>query len=111
MDIKGDPDDFISKFTTFSKDHVIRMAVQEVIDNLKKDIRVGAHVKKRQIPKYYITKHNIPILYVVDLPQFWRLTYSIAEFEIKNELSALMLELMDHDQYNKRFGYFKKKSA
>jgi hypothetical protein len=111
MDIKGDPDDFISKFTTFSEDHIIRMAVQEVIDNLKKDTCVGAHVKKRQIPKYYITKHNIHVLYVVDLPQFWRLTYSIAEFEIKNELSALMLELMDHEQYNKRFGYFKKKSA
>lgn len=110
MEVKGDQDDFIPLFTGLP-DGNIKTAVQEVIDNLKKDHNIGEHIKKRDIPRYYIKKHNIPVLYLVDLPQWWRLTYSIMEFEVKNELSCLMLELMNHDQYNKRFGLFKKKSA
>jgi len=110
MELRGDQDDFMSVFRILPKGN-IKTAVQEVINNLKKNNIVGEHIKKRDIPKYYIKKHKIPILYLVDLPQYWRLTYSIMEFEVKNELSVLMLELMNHNQYNKRFGLFKKKSA
>jgi len=110
MEVRGVSDDFTAVFNNLS-DGNIRTAVQDVIDNLKKDQRPGDHIKKKDIPKYYIKKHKIPVLYLVDLPQWWRVTYSIMEFEVKNELSGLMLELMNHDQYNKRFGIFKKKSA
>lgn len=110
MEIKGDPDDFMPMFIGLP-DGNIRTAVQEVIDSLKRDQRLGEHIKKKDIPKYYIKKHKIPVLYLVDLPQWWRVTYTIMEFEVKNELSGLMLELMNHNQYNKRFGVFKKKSA
>ncbi len=110
MDVKGVNDDFTKRFNQLPKGN-IKTAVQEVIDNLKNNHMMGDHMKKKDIPKYYIKKHNIPILYLIDLPQFWRVTYSVMEFEVKNELSGLMLELMNHDQYNKRFGIFKKKSA
>lgn len=110
MDVRGDPDDFIPAFTALDKENNIRKVVQQVISSLKNNQRMGDHIKKKDIPKYYIKKHSIPSLYLVDLPQFWRVTYSIMEFEVKNELSVLMLELMNHDQYNKRFNIFKKKS-
>lgn len=110
MDVRGVSDDFTNVFTGLPEGN-IKTAVEEVIDNLKKNKRTGGdHIKKKDIPEYYIKKHNIPVLYLVDLPLFWRVTYSIMKFEVKNELSALMLELMNHDQYNKRFKIFKKKS-
>lgn len=110
MRLKAVKDDFQDAFDSLS-DNSIKRAVKDIIASLKQDNIVGEHVKKSQIPKYYIKKHNIPVLYRVALPKRWRLTYSIIEFEVKGELGALMLELMSHDQYNKRFGYYKKKSA
>ena len=110
MKLRAVKEDFQDVFDSLS-DRSIKNAVKEIIVNLKQDDIVGEHVKKNQIPKHYIRKHNIPILYRVALPKRWRLTYSIVEFEVKGELGILMLELMNHDQYNKRFGYYKKKSA
>ncbi len=110
MKLKAVKDDFQDVFDALPNGP-IKTAVKEIIAILNQDNIVGEHVKKKQIPKYYVAGHNIPGLYRVALPNRWRLTYSIVEFEVKGELGALMLELMDHDQYNKRFGYYKKKSA
>ena len=111
MNVKGDPDDFIPTFDSLPKENNIRKRVQQVIDNLEKNQKMGVHIKRRDIPQYYTRKHSIPVLYLVDLPQYYRLAYTMIKFEIKDELYALMLELMTHDQYNKRFGIFKTKSA
>lgn len=110
MKLRAVQDDFIDVFDGLS-DGPIKTAIEEAKKELKQDKIIGEHVKKKQIPKYYVTKHNIQILYRYALPNRWRLTYSIMEFEVKGELGVLLLELMDHDQYNKRFGYYKKKSA
>lgn len=110
LKIKAVQDDFKCTFDSLP-DGSIKNTVCEIISTLKSDNIVGEHVKKKQIPKYYVRKHNIQSLYRVALPKRWRLTYSIIEFEVKGEFGILMLELMDHDQYNKRFGYYKKKSA
>ncbi|MCH7967059.1 MAG: hypothetical protein IIB02_06555 [Thaumarchaeota archaeon] len=110
MKLRAVQDDFVDVLDGLS-DGPIKTAVQDTIADLKQDKILGEHVKKNQIPKYYITRHNIPILYRHALPNRWRLIYSIMEFEVKGELGVLMLELMDHNQYNKRFGYYKKKSA
>ena len=110
MKLKAVKDDFQDVFDALPNGP-IKITVKEIIAILKQDNIVGEHVKKKQIPKYYITRHNIPVLYRVALPNRWRLTYSIVEFEVNGILGVLMLELMDHDKYNKRFGYYKKKSA
>lgn len=110
MQVRAVRDDFLEIFNKLPQGP-IKNAVKEVINFLKNDNIVGEHVKKEQIPKYYTTKHNISSLYRVALPKSWRLTYSIMDFEVKGELYVLLLELMDHNQYNRRFGYYKKKSA
>ncbi|MFY9300415.1 MAG: hypothetical protein WAO91_04430 [Candidatus Nitrosotenuis sp.] len=66
---------------------------------------------KKQIPSYYITRHNVQILYRVKLPHHWRLIYTIITLHERTKPNALLLELPDHNKYDKRFGYFKKKSA
>jgi hypothetical protein len=110
MELRAVKEDFLDVFDSLS-DNVIKNAIKDVIESLKKDNIVGEHVKKNQIPKYYIKKYNIQILYRMALPKKWRLTYSIVEFEVGGEVGVLMLELMNHDKYNKRFGYYKKRSA
>lgn len=110
MKLRAVQDDFVDVFNVLP-DGPIKTAVEEAKNELKQDKIIGEHVKKKQIPKYYVTRHNIQVLYRYALPNRWRLTYSIIEFEVKGELSVLLLELMDHDHYNKRFGYYKKKSA
>lgn len=44
-------------------------------------------------------------LWKIDLVGFWRLIYTITGDEVK--IIAFVLEFMDHNKYNKLFGYKK----
>ena len=106
MEVAGDQKDFIPIFTGFKKNNSIRCEVQTVINNLKKDKIIGVHLQYKKIPKYYLDKHDVNAVYKVELPNSWRLIYGI--LTIHSEKSALMMELFNHDDYNKRFGFKKR---
>ena len=110
MDVRGDKKDFLQTYENLPKGS-IKNAVGEIIQSLKNDSIVGKHVKHEQIPQYYKQRHNVQVLYRVALPQRWRLIYTFQTFVKGEKPKVLLLELMDHDMYNKRFGYFKKKSG
>jgi hypothetical protein len=110
MDIRVDRKDFLTTYTNLPNGP-IKNVVDEVIQALKDGSIVGEHVKKKQIPQYYKQRHNVQVLYRVSLPQHWRLIYTFLTLNEGEKPRPYLLELMDHDQYNKRFGYFKKKSA
>ncbi|MGI0092556.1 MAG: hypothetical protein ACREA8_00470 [Nitrosotalea sp.] len=110
MDVVGDKRDFNPAYESLS-DGPIKNVVKEIINALKNDSIVGDHMRRNQIPQYYIRRHNIQILYRVPLPQQWRLIYTFHTFNEGEKPKALLLELMNHDEYNKRFGYFKKASS
>lgn len=110
MDVNGDKRDFYTTFASL-RDGPIKNTVEEIVESLKNDSVVGEHIPRQQIPQYYIKRHNAQVLYRIKLPQHWRLIYTILTFNEGDKPKAMLLELMDHDQYNKRFGYFKKKSA
>ncbi|MDH2908050.1 MAG: hypothetical protein PXX83_08160 [Candidatus Nitrosotalea sp.] len=110
MDVVGDKRDFNPVYEDLS-DGPIKNVVKEIIKALKNDSIVGEHIRRNQIPQYYIQRHNIQILYRVALPQQWRLIYTFHTFNEGEKPKALLLELMNHDKYNKRFGYFKKASS
>lgn len=109
MKVSGDKRDFYDVFAGLP-DGAIKNAISDVIKLLKNDSIIGQHMVRQQIPKYYVKRHNVQILYRVELPQHWRLIYTLLTIHEGDKPSVLLLELMDHDQYNKRFGYFKKKS-
>ena len=44
------------------------------------------------------------------MPEDYRLMYTIRKSHEIGDLEALFLELLSHDEYNKLFGYFRKKS-
>jgi hypothetical protein len=109
VEIRVDSRDFNKTYEKIT-DKVMLEAISQTIRSLKDDEVIGKQVRRRAIPKYYIKRHGIQTLYRVSLPHGWRLVYSIQSF-YENERTALLLEIMDHNQYNKRFGYFKKESA
>lgn len=103
MEVAGDPDDFMPVYAKLSKDSTMYNKIKDVIDDLRNDKIVGIRLKQKQIPQYYIKKHDINAVYKVDLPNYFRLIYGI--LVIHGEKKALLMELFDHKKYNKRFGY------
>ena len=63
------------------------------------------HIKQKLIPKEYRDKYGIDNLWKYDLPNGWRLLYSLGRDEI--EIIAIILEWLDHKIYERRFGYRK----
>lgn len=110
MDVAGDKRDFNHVYDGIPQGP-IKNAVNEIIQALKNDSIVGEHVLRSQIPQYYIQRHNVQTLYRVALPKQWRLIYTFHTFNEGQKPKVLLLELVDHDKYNKRFGYFKKSSS
>ena len=77
-------------------------SIKNKIDLMKENPFYGDNIKKQLIPK----KYNVPNLWRVGLTGYWRLLYTIRGDEI--EVICFVLDIMDHDEYNKLFGYKKK---
>jgi len=71
------------------------------------DIRMnpfcGIQIPKKLIPEYYIKKYKIKNLWKYNLPDAWRLIYSIEADQIK--VISIILEWLDHKSYERRFKY------
>jgi len=61
------------------------------------------HVPRGLIPKEYRQKYSIDNLWKYDLPNGWRLLYSLSRDKIF--LLAIILEWLDHKNYERRFKY------
>ena len=58
--------------------------------------------------KEYINKYQITNLFKVELPNFWRMLYTLEDGDTKIEVIAFVLDLVNHKTYNKKFGYKQK---
>ncbi len=70
---------------------------------LKADAHYGEPISKTKIPKTYKIKYGIKNLFWVNLPHGWRLLYTLTNDN--DEITAFVLDIMNHKQYNKKFGY------
>jgi len=53
----------------------------------------------------YVEKYGITNLFRVELPNFWRMLYTLTNSESEIEIIAFVLDIIDHKKYNKKFGY------
>lgn len=86
----------------------IERSLLNAIENKKNRIKANPHygesIPKKQIPAEYIQKYGVNNLFWVSLPSFWRMLYTLtASGEV--EIVAFVLDILDHDKYNKKFGY------
>lgn len=65
------------------------------------DCLYGEVVKKSRIPKALKAKYQLENLYVVDLPSFWRLLYTITRDGATRYIAVV--EIVDHETYNRWF--------
>ena len=113
LKVLAHPDDFLPFYNKLKSNPRKNKAMLEAISNVKQQLEnsnhpLGANHKKDTIPKSYIQKYNLQALYHFDMPDSYRLMYTVRRALDGKE--ALFLELLSHDEYNKLFGYFKKKS-
>ena len=73
-------------------------------NDLQKNAFCGIQIPKRLIPKEYHQKYGtLTNLWKYNLPNAWRLIYTIKRDEVI--VLSVVLEWMTHKEYEKRFGY------
>ncbi len=92
------------------KEHTEEMqllkSIRQKIELIKVNPFYGDNIKKHLIPKEYSTNYDATNLFRVELSQFWRMLYTIKGDQI--EIICFVLDIIDHPNYNKKFGYRKK---
>jgi Txe/YoeB family toxin of Txe-Axe toxin-antitoxin module len=77
--------------------------ISRAFTDISKNAFCGIQIPKKLIPKGYIKKHSIKNLWKYNLPDAWRLIYSVENNSIV--LLSIILEWMDHKEYERRFKY------
>lgn len=72
---------------------------------IKANFHYGEPIAKNLIPEEYKQKYGITNLFWVELPNFWRMLYTLTNNESEVEIIAFVLDIIDHEKYNKKFGY------
>ena len=77
--------------------------ISEAMDTLKTDPGAGIKIPSNLWPKKYVKKFDINNLWKYNLPDAWRLIYTLRGD--RAEIITIVLEWMDHGDYERRFGY------
>jgi len=96
----GDVASFVS---SLEKGSYLRGIVDEGLDVLKENMFAGQRVEKRRFPKYYVQRYAINNLYKFNLDTANRLIYTLVADE--TGIAVVVLEILSHKEYEKRFGY------
>ncbi len=83
-------------------------ALNKKVELIKVNPHYGNPIAHDLIPKEYKEKYGARNLFRVELPNFWRMLYTLTNGETNVEIIAFVLDLTNHDNYNKKFGYRKK---
>ncbi|PIN88470.1 hypothetical protein COU61_04780, partial [Candidatus Pacearchaeota archaeon CG10_big_fil_rev_8_21_14_0_10_35_13] len=81
-------------------------SIRQKIGFIKNNPFYGDNVKKELIPREYLEKYHASNLFRVELSQFWRMLYTVKGDQI--EIFCFVLDIIDHPDYDKKFGYKKK---
>src|SRR3990167_8390967 len=83
-------------------------AVNKKSELIKANPHYGEPISHDLIPKEYVQKYGITNLFRVELPNYWRMFYTLTNNAGKIEIIAFILEISDHPTYDKRMKYKKR---
>ncbi|MBS3094698.1 type II toxin-antitoxin system YoeB family toxin [Candidatus Pacearchaeota archaeon] len=92
------------EFEELSENDKIKKQIKRAVGDLQINAFSGIQIPKKLIPEVYIKKYQVNNLWKYDLPDGWRLVYSIMP-ENKIEILSVILEWFDHKEYEQRFHY------
>jgi len=78
--------------------------IKRALSEIKTNIFCGRNVKKNLIPRSLIQKYGLNNLWIYNLPEGWRLLYSVTSPD-KFEVLAIILDWMNHKDYEKLFRF------
>ncbi|MBI3032638.1 hypothetical protein HYY69_04130 [Candidatus Woesearchaeota archaeon] len=81
----------------------LRKYLERAFNDITTNAFCGIQIPKKLIPKEYIQKYNVTNAWKYNLPGAWRLIYSIESKEVI--VLSIILEWMDHKNYERRFNY------
>jgi len=93
-----------NSFNELSEKDSLKKALIRAIKNIQENVFVGRNVKKNLIPKKLIEKYCIDNLWIYNLPDSWRLLYSITPSE-DIKIIAAILDWMNHKDYERLFKF------
>ena len=98
--------EYLNQESTSSKNERMMLnAIRNKVELIKYNHHYGNPISKKLIPKEYKIKYGVTNLFRIELPNFWRMLYTLTEGETKIEIIAFVLDIIDHKEYNKKFGY------
>ena len=75
----------------------------QAFENLEENAFAGIQIPKKQIPRVYLQKYGIDNCWKYNLPNAWRLLYSVGRSEVI--VVSIVLEWLKHKEYDRKFGY------
>ena len=81
----------------------LKKFIERGFDDICKNPFCGIQIPKRLIPKDYLQKYSIRNVWKYNLPNAYRLIYSIENKQIY--IISIILEWLDHKEYERRFHY------
>jgi len=99
-------DDKIEKeFEKLDESDELKKYLKRAIKDIQINAFCGIQLPKRLIPKEYIQKYGVKNLWKYDLPDGWRIIYSITT-PTKIHIVSIILEwFTSHKEYERRFKY------
>lgn len=85
------------------QDKQLSLFIDRAITDLKENPACGIKIPRRIWPKVYLAKYGITNLWKYDLPNAWRLIYTIKEDDVR--ILNVILEWFNHPEYERRFAY------
>jgi len=77
--------------------------IEKGIAKLVENYEAGQKIQRKLWPKYYNQKYGINNLWRLKLDDYWRMIYTLIGEQVR--IVAVILEVLDHKEYDKRFGY------
>jgi Txe/YoeB family toxin of Txe-Axe toxin-antitoxin module len=77
--------------------------ISRAIDDLKSNPFCGIKIQTKLIPEKYIKEYEVENLWKYNLPNAWRLLYTIAGNQIK--IVSVILNWMNHKDYERLFKF------
>lgn len=85
------------------EDKELYIFINRAIQDLKQKPGCGIKIPKKLWPQEYIVKYKVNNLWKYNLPNAWRIIYTIKTEEVM--ILNVILEWFDHKEYERRFGY------
>jgi len=86
-----------------SEEREMKKHIERAFNDICKNPFCGIQIPKRLIPNEYIQKYNLKNVWKYNLPNAWRLLYSLEGNKLY--IISIVLEWLDHKEYERRFKY------